>query len=438
MVLDTPSLAALIIAVAAGALLAVVGAAEANVIVLARRRLRGIDSLGLTQLLRTYVRARQSLLRHLRAGSTVGTITLTAALIVVFDGVEWTRVAMASVVTLFVASGVRSAARILALSNSDAAGERLGTPITLLQVVLRPLSWLFSAPVTLPLRALGMRGTSEIVDPAEELIGTLEAADEDAVLIEERRMVRGVLEMADQTVREIMTPRTDVTAVSTEASFGDVMRLVGKSGYSRIPLFDGTLDRIVGVIYAKDLLAFVQNGNVTPNLVDVARPAYVVPETKRANELLADMRRDKVHLAIAVDEYGGTAGVVTVEDLVEEIVGNITDEYDIATQEIELLSDTEAIVDGALSIDELNDIFETEIESDDFDTVGGLVVTTLGRLAVPGDEVIVPSLEDLEDGEPALRLRVLSILGRRIKTVNVQRYEPEVQTLEDHHTAEAV
>jgi magnesium and cobalt transporter len=234
-----------------------------------------------------------------------------------------------------------------------------------------------------------------------------------------------------------MTPRTDVTAVSTEASFGDVMRLVSKSGYSRIPLYEESLDRIVGVIYAKDLLAYVQNGNVTPNLADIARPPYVVPETKRANELLADMRRDQVHMAIAVDEYGGTAGVITVEDLVEEIVGAIEDEYDTAAVDVTRISDTEAIVDASLTIDELNDIFETQIHSEDFDTIGGLIVTELGRLAVPGDEVVVPSPEDLDEDEVAVRLRVMSILGRRIKKVNVQRYEPSQEGAPEH-AAEAV
>src|SRR5690606_17361988 len=113
---------------------------------------------------------------------------------------------------------------------------------------------------------------------------------------------------------------------STESSVGDVMRLITQSGFSRIPLYEDSLDRIIGVVYAKDLLAFFQSGDVRPELTQIARPPYFVPETKRANELLADMRRDQVHMAIAVDEYGGTAGVVTVEDLLEEIVGEITDE----------------------------------------------------------------------------------------------------------------
>ncbi len=166
-------------------------------------------------------------------------------------------------------------------------------------------------------------------------------------------MMRGVLDMSEQTVRELMTPRTDLTAIDLDASVTDVMRLIVESGFSRIPLYEESLDRIVGVIYAKDLLAFIQAGDVRPNLRDIARPPYFVPETKRANELLADMRRDQVHMAIAVDEYGGTAGVVTVEDLLEEIVGEISDEYDVDEVDVQQLSEDEAIVDARLTIDEL-------------------------------------------------------------------------------------
>jgi putative hemolysin len=423
-VLDTISLVSITIAIVASLLLALVAAAEANVIPLARRRLRGVSAPGLTALLRTYVRERQRMLRHLRSASTISVITLTAALIVAFNSVDWIPVAITAAAAILAVSLVRSTSRIVALSHPDATAARLVTPVRVLQMAFRPISWLLAAPATVPMRAMGLTGTSERIDPAEELVGALEAADEDVVLIEERRMIRGVLEMSDQTVRELMTPRTDLTAIPTDATFGDVMRLVSKSGKSRIPLYDGSLDRIVGVIYAKDLLAYVQNGNITPNLQDIARPPYVVPETKRANELLADLRRDQVHMAIAVDEYGGTAGVITVEDLVEEIVGAIEDEYDIAAVDVQRVSDNEAIVDGSLTIDELNEIFQTELHSDDFDTIGGLIVTELGRLAMPGDEVVVPAPEELEEGRIAVRLRVLSILGRRIKKVNVQRYEP--------------
>jgi putative hemolysin len=437
LVLDTGSLIALTVLIVSAGLLAVMAAAEANVIALARRRLRGVSAPGLNSLLRRYVFERQRLLRGLRTGVTLATVAATGALVVLINSADWREASIAAFLALVLVSLIRSASRIVTLSRPEVAAVRLDRPIRVLALVLLPLSWTLGAAVRLPLRALGMRGTSEDIDPAEELVGTLEAADEDSALLEERRMVRGVLEMADQTVREIMTPRTDVTAVSTEASFGDVMRLVSESGYSRIPLYDGSLDRIVGVIYAKDLLAYVQNGNITPDLVDIARPPYLVPETKRANELLADLRRDQVHMAIAVDEYGGTAGVVTVEDLVEEIVGAITDEYDTVAQDVQVVSDVEAIVDASLTLDELNEIFGSEVHSEDFDTVGGLIVTELGRLAVPGDEIVVPPLDALEDGRIAMRLKVLSILGRRIKKVNVQRIQP-VEESSQEEAAEAV
>ncbi len=180
------------------------------------------------------------------------------------------------------------------------------------------------------------------------------------------------------------------------------------------------IDSVIGVIYAKDLLAYLQAGDMKPDLRQVARPPYFVPETKRANELLSEMQHDQVHMGIAVDEYGGTAGVVTVEDLLEEIVGEIADEYDTDEVDVERLSDDEAIVDARLPLDELNELFGTTIGSEDFDTVGGLVFALLGRLATPGDEV--------RSEEHALRLRVLSVVSRRIKKVRVRRVAPTVET----------
>jgi len=147
-------------------------------------------------------------------------------------------------------------------------------------------------------------------------------------------MMRAALELSNHTARELMTPRTDVTALPVAATFGEAMKVVASSGYSRIPLYEETLDTVVGVVYAKDLLGYVSSGNIAPRLVEVARPPYLVPETRRADELLTDLRRAQVHLAIVVDEYGGTAGVITVEDLIEEIVGEITDEYDAPATEV--------------------------------------------------------------------------------------------------------
>jgi CBS domain containing-hemolysin-like protein len=308
---------------------------------------------------------------------------------------------------------LRQSARMFALQSPEATGARLGRGIRAIELGFTGIAWAGSLPARLVLRLIGRDAERAEPEPAEELLGMLELGEDSGVLVEERRMMRGILEMGERNVREIMSPRTDLTAVSTDASIGDAMRLVSKTGFSRIPLYEEDIDHVIGVVYAKDLLAYLQRGDVAPALRDVARPPYFVPETKRANELLADLRREQVHMAIAVDEYGGTAGVVTVEDLVEEIVGEISDEHDTGEIEIERVSDDEVLIDARLSIDDLNELFGTEIEVEDVDSVGGLVVSRLGRLAVPGDEVATD--------DDALQLRVLSILGRRIKKVRVIR-----------------
>ncbi|MCC6904182.1 MAG: HlyC/CorC family transporter, partial [Polyangiaceae bacterium] len=306
-----------------------------------------------------------------------------------------------------------------ALIDPDATGVRLARPILAIQTVCAPLAWAGSTPAAAVARVVGRDPDASEANPADELLSVLERTDAESgrALTEERRMMRGILAMSEQTVREVMTPRPDIVALAHEATTGDVMRVINETGFSRVPIYEESMDHIVGVVYAKDLLAYLRAGRLNQSLREIARPPYFVPETKHVDELLADMRRDKVHMAVAVDEYGGTAGVVTVEDLLEEIVGEIADEYDVEDVDVQQLSDDEAIVDARLPIDDLNELFGTEIDSEDFDTVGGLILSLLGRLAAPGDEVT--------SDEYQLQLRVLSILGRRIKKVRVTRLAME-------------
>ncbi len=414
--MDTRSLLALLLLLLAGLVLAVVAAAEASVSTLGRLRLRSADDDGLHALLRGYVRQRYRILRSLSAASSVAIVAITVATaLLVLGGARLAGAEMLAVAVI-AASGavvVRQSARMLAQQGPEAAGLRLAGVIRLIDLCFGAVAWAGSLPARLVLRFVGRDPDRGDPTPQQELSGLLDIEEDSGVLAEERRMMRGILEMGEQSVREIMSARTDVTAVSTEASIGDAMRLVSDTGFSRIPLYEDDIDHIVGVVYAKDLIAYLQRGDVAPALRDVARPPYFVPETKRANELLADLRREQVHMAIAVDEYGGTAGVVTVEDLVEEIVGEISDEHDTDEIGVERISGDEALVDARLSIDDLNELFGTGIDLEDVDSVGGLVVSRLGRLAVPGDET------STDDG--ALTLQVISILGRRIKQVRVTR-----------------
>ncbi len=415
----------------AAVLLIFIAAAETGINSITRSRLRAIRAnggrrAGLEALLSRNSSDRQNILRTLSVATTaviiLGTTTLSFVLL---DGREVTAgsAAIAGLVSLLLVTFVRQSVRTVVLLSPERWGVRLARPIVVIQSTFGPLAWLANLPARGALRLLRRSADPAVLDPAEELLGLLQPdapGEDDDGLAEERRMMRGVLDMSNQTVRELMTPRTDLTALSTEASVGDVMKVITESGFSRIPVYEESIDHSVGIVYAKDLLAYVQSGEVMPSLIDISRPPYIVPETKRANELLADLRREQIHLAVAVDEYGGTAGVVTVEDLVEEIVGEISDEYDQEEVEVQRLSEDEAIVDAKLAIDELNEFFGTAIEMEDVDTVGGLIFSLLGRLAVPGDQVVTRTEDDEEDAE-GLELRVLSILGQRIKKVRATR-----------------
>jgi len=397
--------------------LVLVSAAEAGIITISWSRARSHQN-GAHRLLQSYIQQRYSLLRALSVAATGSVVGGTAAaLFVVLHERTWTaaNVALVALVSMLALSFLRQSARALAMLSPERTGILLAPVMRVIHALLAPVAWVITLPVMLLFRLTGREPVPPEANPVEELVAVLEGPTngQDDTLAEQRRMMRGILDMSDQTVREVMSPRMDIRAVSTEASVGDVLKVATEYGVSRIPLYEESIDHIVGVVYAKDLLAYFLTGNIQPSLIDIARPPYFVPETKRTAELLADLRRDQVHLAIAVDEYGGTAGVVTVEDLLEEIVGEIRDEHDVGEVDVQRISDDEVVVDARLALDELGEIFDVEIENEDFDTVGGLVFSLLGRLAVPGDTVI--------DREHGLHLRVISILGRRIKRVSVAR-----------------
>jgi magnesium and cobalt exporter, CNNM family len=231
---------------------------------------------------------------------------------------------------------------------------------------------------------------------------------------DEREMIASVIELGEQPVREVMVPRIDIIALPAESRVGDVLDRIIETGHSRIPIFEETIDNITGVMYAKDLLKHLRDGSQDALAAPLAREPSYVPETKKVDELLHEMQQRRVHLAIVVDEYGGTAGLITIEDLIEEIVGEIQDEYDVAeVPMIEEVSETEAVFDARVSIRDVNDTLDLDIQDEDFDTLGGLLYHELGKVPNAGDEVRV-------DG--AL-VTVLSTLGRRVKKVRVMKVE---------------
>ena len=227
----------------------------------------------------------------------------------------------------------------------------------------------------------------------------------------EREMIRAILKLEDTTVREIMVPFPDIVATSEDASVSEIIDLINSEGFTRIPLFESTKDNIVGVIYAKDLLTLAEPRTSSVQLRTICREPFFIPETKKLDELLDEFQQKRLHLGVVVDEYGAVSGLVTIEDLLEEIVGEIADEYDSQEPEAERVSDDEVVIDGKAPLDMLDEYFSIEMRGEGFDTIGGLIFHDLGKIPVPGDRVATDELT----------FEVLTTVGRRIRKVRVWR-----------------
>ncbi len=307
--------------------------------------------------------------------------------------------------------GLAHAERV-AMSTSrllEVLGTLFSPLVAFLTWVTRHVSRLFGADVAAEERI-----------SSEELRLIIEQGGEQGILeAEEEQMIHAVIELGDQRVHEVMVPRIAMVTLPATATFDDAIELVVEEGHSRIPVYETTVDEIVGILYAKDLLPFLKTDAPDhPALRTLLRTPVFVPESMSVDDLLHELQRRKVHLAIVLDEYGGTAGLVTIEDLIEEIVGEIQDEYDEEEPLIVALSDDEVRVDGRAAVDDLSSLFDTELaleDEDEYDTVGGLIYHRIGGVPKPGDQVSV-------DG---LTLTVETTDGRRVGKVLVVRNRSE-------------
>ncbi len=243
-----------------------------------------------------------------------------------------------------------------------------------------------------------------------------EAEKEEVIEQEEREMIHSIFEFGDTIVREVMVPRPDMVTVSAAMSLQQVLEVILRSGYSRIPVYQRDVDDIVGLAYAKDVLRSLHDGQVDKPLADILRPAPYMPESMKAADCLREMRRRKSHMVIVIDEYGGTSGLVTIEDLLEEIVGEIADEYDREEPNIEPLPDGDYRVNARLGIDEVNELLDVELPSTEWDSIGGLVFNLIGDVPREGQEVEFMGL----------RLRAERVQGRRVGRIRIHRDAAEV------------
>jgi putative hemolysin len=301
----------------------------------------------------------------------------------------------------------------LGVRHSERLALALARPLNLLATlampVVRLVVWISNAIA----RPFGTGMRSEMPFVTEEEIRTLvDAGEEEGVLEEEEKeMIYSIFDLGDTMTREVMVPRIDVVALDVTTPFLEALETIMQAGHSRIPLYYETIDNVEGVLYAKDLLPYLRDGQTDVPLKTLLREAYFVPETKRASELLPDLQQRRVHMAIVVDEYGGVAGLVTIEDLLEEIVGEIQDEYDTEEPFVEFVSENEYVLDARVDLDDLNRLMDVSLPTEDNDTLGGFIYTSLGKVPAPGDHVAFGDMEFV----------VESVTGRRIRKVRVRR-----------------
>jgi putative hemolysin len=310
--------------------------------------------------------------------------------------------------------------KTLALANAERFAIALSLPVEFLARALGPLIVLLTGVTTAITKLFGASISNEASITAEELRLIVERGGEQGVLeAEEEQMINAVIELGSRRVHEVMVPRIAMAAMQVSATYDEAIETIVEHGHSRIPVYDESVDEILGILYAKDLLPFMRDSaGPRPELRSLLRAPVYIPESMTVDDLLHEFQRRKVHIAIVLDEYGGTAGLVTIEDLLEEIVGEIQDEYDVEEPMVVRISDDEARLDGRAAVDDLADLFDVNLgldDEDEYDTVGGLIYHRIGGVPTPGDRIDVNGLT----------LTVESTDGRRVGKVLVVRRRPE-------------
>ena len=323
----------------------------------------------------------------------------------------WLTITVAGAVILGMQFVIYGVVRSAAASHGDSIALKAAYPA-------RTLAWALYLPLALVASLVDRFTPANGNGHNDSDISVVEigmALESDGELLDPREveMIRGVVELDDTVAREIMIPRVDMTVAEIGIPMEDMAEMMVEKGHSRIPVYRGRLDRIEGIAYARDILREYATGDKSPDILveSIIRPALFIPESKTLEELLGEFQTRRVHMAIVIDEHGGVSGLVTIEDLLEEIVGEILDEFDVGEPEVISLSDNEYMMDARVGIDDLNELLGVNVEVDGFDTLGGFVYQRLGKIPSPGDSMDY-------DG---LQIEVVSTTGRRLKRLKVTK-----------------
>jgi len=315
--------------------------------------------------------------------------------------------------------------------NANKVLAALSLPFRLMCLLVYPITLLALIPTYLLDLIIGPKPERQTT--AADLSLVVSGTDEEVELDEEEKeMIQGVCEFGDTVAREVMTPRTDFVVVPIGSTFEEVVDIINSSGYSRFPVIEDRVDNVVGILMARDLMdylaSFIKTGENGFTVKSVMREAYFIPNTKVIDELLGEFKKRKQHMAVVLDEHGGVDGLVTLEDLIEEIVGEIFDESDLPEPEILEKGSGEVLLDGGVTVDELNERFALGIPEGDYDTVAGFVLSELGRMPVQGDLISLPKKEAVVEGEEVEKLAELTVEkleGHRIESVKLVLAEVE-------------
>ncbi|MCL4351887.1 MAG: hemolysin family protein [Firmicutes bacterium] len=390
--------------------------AETAMMALSRGKVRQLVEEGVSKAswLERLIREPNRLLSTVLVGNNLTNIvasTVAAGLFIAYFGSSGITISTI-VMTLVILLVAEITPKTFAAHNPERVALRLApfleVSARIFYPVVRVLTWIGVGFI----RLLGGRAEGGRIITEDEIRTMVEVGEEEGLLeAEEREMIQGIFDLGDTVVREVMVPRIDVQALPATATLAEAWDAVIQWGHSRLPVYRVTIDDVIGVIYARDILLYIKERPHETPIQDLVRPVQYVPETKKVDELLADFRRRRSHIAVVLDEYGGTAGIVTIEDLLEEIVGEIQDEYDTEEVAIRRIDENTIDVEGLASLDEINELFDVDLPHEDFDTVGGLILHLLGRAPVEAEVVTLDGLE----------FTVTKVTGRRVTRVLIRR-----------------
>ena len=415
-----PRTTALVVIILLVALSACFAASEAALLALSRLKILQKNGGEETQSLQRLMRDRNLYLTTILVGNTI--ILLAADSLATWLAIQydiWRPVLVATIImTVLILVFAEIIPKMVVVQDANNWARRLAPFLNVMARGLRPVTWALVGLTHRVIRLFGGDPNAPGPYVTEEDIRALVNVGEThgALEEEEKEMIHSIFELGDTVVREVMTPRTDMVCGDVADPVSKGVELVIKEGYSKLPVYEENIDHIVGVVHDRELLIAVSRGEESTPLRSIMRPIKAIPENKKVDELLREMQAEKVSVAIVVDEYGGTAGLVTMEDLLEEIVGEIMDEYDAEQQdlppEIKELQNGDVIVDARMDIDDVNEQLGLNLPTEDFESIGGYTFGLFGRVPMPGEHVSI-------DG--GLTLVVEKTAGRRLLSVRIKK-----------------